>query len=136
MLIVESTITVTLSSNGCDVLSGRWVDVYTGQTFSDPSQLDVDHMVPLANAHRSGGAGWDTARKTAFANYLAIDDALIAVSASANRSKGDSSPDQWLPPVSSSHCRYAVAWIDVKYQWALAVTSAEKSKLEQLLAGC
>lgn len=97
-----------------------------------PDQCDD----PLADAHRSGGAGWDTARKTAFANYLAIEDALIAVSASANRSKGDSSPDQWLPPVSSSHCRYAIAWIDVKYQWALAVTSAEKSKLEQLLAGC
>jgi len=68
--------------------------------------------------------------------HLALGDALIAVSASANRSKGDRSPDQWLPPAASSHCRYAVAWIDVKYQWALTVTSAEKSKLEQLLAGC
>lgn len=136
MLVVESTVTVTLSSNGCDVVAGRWVDVYTAQVFTDPSLLDVDHMVPLANAHRSGGAGWDTARKRAFANYLAINDALIAVSASANRSKGDSSPDQWLPPAGSSHCRYAAAWVDVKYQWALTVTTAEKSRLGQLLAAC
>ena len=128
--------TVALSSDGCDVVAGRWVDIYTGHVFTDPSLIDIDHMVPLANAHRSGGAGWDRARKADFANYLAISDALIAVSASANRSKSDSSPDQWLPPVPSSHCRYAVAWIDVKYQWALAVTSAERSKLEQLLAGC
>ena len=127
---------VRLSSDGCDVVAGRWVDIYTGQFFTDPSLIDIDHMVPLANAHRSGGAGWDRPRKADFANYLAISDALIAVSASANRSKSDSSPDRWLPPVSSSHCRYGVAWIDVKYQWALAVTSAERSTLEQLLARC
>ncbi len=136
MLIIESTVAVTLSSNGCDVVAGRWLDIYTGQTFSDPSSLDVDHMVPLAEAHRSGGAGWDTARKRAFANYLAISDALIAVSAGANRSKGDSSPDQWLPPSATSHCRYASAWVDVKYEWALTVTSVEKSRLAQLLSSC
>jgi len=136
VLVIESTVQVTLSANGCDLVYGRWVDVYTGQVFTDPSLLDVDHMVPLANAHRSGGAGWDTTRKAAFANDLAISDALIAVSAAANRSKGDSSPDQWLPPTASAHCRYATAWIDVKYQWTLTVTSAEKSRLGQLLATC
>jgi hypothetical protein len=98
--------------------------------------LDVDHMVPLANAHRSGGATWDTGRKRDFANYLGISDALIAVSASANRSKSDQSPDQWLPPASSVHCRYATAWIDVKYQWTLTVTSSERDRLQQLLAAC
>jgi len=136
VLIIESTIAVTLSANGCDVVAGRWVDIYTNQVFTDPSLLDIDHMVPLANAHRSGGASFDTARKSAFANYLAIDDALIAVSASANRSKGDNSPDQWLPPNGASHCRYATAWVDVKSQWTLTVTVAEKARLAQLLAAC
>lgn len=136
MLIVESTVQVALSANGCDVAAGRWVDLYTGQVFTDPSLLDIDHMVPLANAHRSGGASWNTARKAAFANYLALEDALIAVSAPANRSKSDRSPDQWLPPAHASHCRYVVAWVDVKYQWALSVTAAEKAALEETLAGC
>ncbi len=81
--------TVTLSGNGCDVVAGRWVDIYTGSVFTDPSLLDVDHMVPLADAHRSGGAVWDAARKAVYANDLALADALIAVSASANRSKSD-----------------------------------------------
>lgn len=49
MLIIESTVRVTLSANGCDVVAGRWVDIYTGQVLSDPSLLDIDHMVPLAN---------------------------------------------------------------------------------------
>ena len=100
------------------------------------SLLDIDHMVPLANAHRSGGHAWDTARRAAFANHLALADALIAVSASANRSKGDRSPDQWLPPAASSHCRYATAWVDVKYHWSLTVTNTEKATLEQLLSRC
>lgn len=104
--------------------------------FTNSSLLDIDHMVPLADAHRSGGAGWDPARKEAFANELALDDALIAVSASANRSKSDRSPDQWLPPEPASHCRYVTAWVDVKYRWVLTVTSAEKTRLEQLLAAC
>lgn len=93
-------------------------------------------MVALADAHRSGGASWDPAQKAAFANDLALADALIAVSASANRSKSDRSPDQWLPPAPASHCRYVTAWIDVKYQWALSVTPAEKATLDSLLAGC
>lgn len=128
--------TVTLSLNGCDVVSGRWVDIYTGQAFTDPSLLDIDHMVPLANAHRSGGAGWDAGQKRDFANHLAITDALVAVSASANRSKSDRSPDQWLPPNGFIHCRYATAWVDVKYEWALTVTSAERDKLQEILTGC
>ena len=136
MLILESTVTVTLSLNGCDVIAGRWTDIYTGQVFTDPSLLDIDHMVPLANAHRSGGAAWDNARKRAFANDLGLADALIAVSASANRSKSDRSPDEGLPPSAGSHCRYAIAWIDVKYQWTLTVTSAEKSRLQDLLRAC
>jgi hypothetical protein len=55
VLIVESTITVTLSADGCDVIAGQWVDIYTSRVFTDPSLLDIDHMVPLADAHRSGG---------------------------------------------------------------------------------
>ena len=93
-------------------------------------------MIPLANAHRSGGAGWDTERKRAFANELGLADALVAVSASANRSKSDRSPDQWLPPATASRCRYAIAWIDVTFQWTLTVTSTERARLQELLAAC
>ncbi len=128
--------TVTLSGNGCDVVAGRWVDIYTGSVFTDPSLLDVDHMVPLADAHRSGGAVWDAARKAVYANDLALADALIAVSASANRSKSDRSPDEWLPPSTASHCRYVTAWIEVKHRWALSVTPAEKAALERVIRTC
>jgi hypothetical protein len=137
VLIAESTVTVTLTLDGCRVVSGRWVDIYTGQSFTDPSALDVDHMVPLADAHRSGGFSWDRTRRQTYANDLALlTDALIAVSASANRSKSDQSPDEWLPPSPASHCRYATAWVDVKYQWSLTVTDTERSTLQSLFARC
>ena len=128
--------TVTLTASGCDVVAGRWVDAYSGAVITDPSTIDIDHMVPLANAHRSGGATWSTTVKRTYANDLELDVALIAVSASANRSKGDRSPDEWKPPATSAWCGYANWWIDVKYRWTLTVTTSEKSALEDMLATC
>jgi hypothetical protein len=49
---------------GCDVTSGEWLDHYTGRTYAVPAEIDIDHVVPLANAWRSGAsaitpsAGW------------------------------------------------------------------------------
>ena len=136
MLIVESTVTVTLSSNTCDVVAGRWVDAYTGAVITDPSMIDIDHMVPLANAHRSGGALWSTTVKQYYANDLELEVALIAVSASANRSKGDRSPDEWKPPATTAWCGYATWWVEVKHRWSLTVTTSEKSALQDMLGTC
>lgn len=55
VLASESKGTVTWDRDGCDVESGQWRDAYTGEVWRDPRDLDVDHMVPLAEAHRSGG---------------------------------------------------------------------------------
>ena len=43
---------------GCNVTTGRWTSVYDGKTFTSAAGMDVDHMVPLANAWRSGAADW------------------------------------------------------------------------------
>jgi hypothetical protein len=81
----------------CRVGGGVWRDPYTGQTFSDPREIDIDHMVPLKNAHQSGGWAWDPDRRRQYANNLTYRWHLVAVSRAANRSKGDRSPDQWKP---------------------------------------
>lgn len=136
VLIVESTVTATLSSDRCAVVAGRWIDAYTGAVITDPSAIDIDHMVPLANAHRSGAARWSTTMKRSYANDLQLDVALIAVSASVNRSKGDRSPDQWRPPAATAWCGYATWWIEVKYRWSLTVTPAERTALQDMLRTC
>ena len=97
VLIAESTVPVTLDAKGCRVVSGRWHDPYTGRVFTDPRRLDIDHFIPLAEVHRSGGHAWTPAQRRQYANDLFHPDTLIAVSASANRSKGDRDPRPLAP---------------------------------------
>ena len=101
-----------------------------------PGDLDIDHFVPLANAHASGGWAWDAATKRAYANDLDDPRHLIAVSASANRSKGKKGPEDWVPDHQPYHCEYAYTWTSIKSRWTLTVTNVEHVKLTSLLATC
>lgn len=120
---------------GCNVTAGRWTSVYDGKTFTDPALMDVDHMVPLANAWRSGAADWTDDRRGDFANDLERPQ-LIAVSAASNRAKGDQDPSTWKPKVTTVWCQYAQDWIAVKSHWKLWVTTAEKAALTDMLETC
>ncbi|MFF5174151.1 HNH endonuclease family protein [Micromonospora sp. NPDC000089] len=121
--------------SGCNVVAGRWSSVYDGKTFTDPSDVDIDHVVPLANAWRSGADDWDDAKRGNFANDLTRPQ-LIAVSLTSNRAKGDQDPSQWKPPNRGYWCTYAEHWVTVKHYWRLTVTSAEKAALGDMLKGC
>lgn len=137
VLIEESSINVTFKTDSnCQVASGQWTGLFTGTQTTDPSSLDVDHMVPLANAHRSGGWEWSAAKKRAYANYLDYTGHLIAVTASANRSKGSRGPDEWKPTDTSYWCQYAIDWSNIKIAWSLTVTSAEQTALRDMLNTC
>ena len=72
----------------CRVETGRWFGVFDGHDLENVGHLDIDHMVPLKNAHLSGAWGWNPTMKEEYANYLEDPDHLIAVSSRANRSKG------------------------------------------------
>ena len=120
---------------GCNVVDGRWTSVYDQRSLSDPADVDIDHMVPLANAWRSGADEWDDDRRGEFANDLTRPQ-LIAVSASSNRAKGDQDPAQWKPPSREFWCTYARDWIAVKHHWRLTVTKDEKAALIDMLETC
>ncbi|BDZ58037.1 uncharacterized protein DUF1524 [Barrientosiimonas humi] len=123
---------VTMSST-CTNLAGTWIDPYSANKFNAASDIDIDHIVPLANAWRSGAAGWSTTRKTQYAN-----DPLVLVSSwdSLNQAKGDKGPEAWKPPLTASHCLYATRWTFTKQKYGLSVTSAEKSALTNMLGPC
>ncbi|MEV4262132.1 HNH endonuclease family protein [Kribbella sp. NPDC049584] len=125
---------VTVDSS-CQPTAGRWYSVYDATYVETSSGVDIDHIVPLAEAWKSGANTWTTARRQEFANNLTIAQ-LIAVSASSNRSKGDQDPSEWQPPNASVHCIYAREWIWVKYTYKLSLQSAEKTALQQMLATC
>lgn len=136
VLIRESRVPVTMAPDGCRVAAGEWQDPYTGRIFTDPGQLDVDHAVPLAEAHRSGAAVWPAARKARYANDLDEADTLIAVASAANRSKGDRDPGRWLPPNVGHRCAYARLWRRVKARWSLDLDPLEAWTLFWIDWGC
>lgn len=117
----------------CTIKSGTWVDPYTLVTFTDPKKLDIDHMVPLANAWRSGANTWSDAERADYANNPLV---VLAVSASENRAKGDKGPEAWKPEASSMNCAYATRWVVIKDTYHLSVTAAEKGALTTMLATC
>jgi len=125
-----------LSPNGCRVLRGEWYDPYTDVIFTDPRRLDVDHLIPLKNAHFSGAASWSKEKKRAYANHLDYYLHLIPVSASENRKKGARGPEGYMPPNEYFHCRYVEAWSAVKLAWGLSSTPSEREAVSGALKGC
>lgn len=119
VLAEESLIKPVISNN--KVVSGKWFDKYTGKYFTNPSDLDIDHLVPLKNAYISGASNWSKKKKNRYYNYLKSDNHLIAVSKSANRNKSDKSPVDWLPPNKEYQCEYVREWFKIKTAWELAI---------------
>ncbi|MGW3627373.1 HNH endonuclease family protein [Streptomyces sp. NPDC000880] len=121
--------------SSCAAVSGTWYSEYDGATWSLASDVDIDHVVPLAEAWRSGASSWTTAQRQSFANDLTRPQ-LIAVTDNVNQAKSDKDPAEWLPPRTAYRCTYARMWVHVKHQWSLSVDSAEKSALQSVLNGC
>lgn len=121
--------------SGCNVVAGRWFSPYDNVSLTDPSEVDIDHVVPLANAWRSGANEWDDDRRGDFANDQTRPQ-LIAVSRRSNRAKGDQDPSRWKPPNREYWCTYAENWVTVKHYWRLLVTQEEKAALAEMMEGC
>ena len=121
--------------SSCAAVSGSWFSPYDGATWFAASDVDIDHVVPLAEAWRSGANSWSTSSRQAFANDLTRPQ-LIAVTDNVNQAKGDQDPSTWQPPVTSYRCTYARMWIADKYYWSLKLQSSEKSALQTMLNSC
>ena len=133
-LVAESLVPVIFETDReCRVATGRWYGAFTGVYVEDPSDLDIDHLVPLKNAHLSGGWSWDAEMKEEYANDLSDPDHLIAVTVSANRSKGAKGPEEWGPPEQSYWCDYATDWTEVKARWELTMTKVESEIVMDML---
>ncbi|MFJ6354819.1 HNH endonuclease family protein [Streptomyces sp. NPDC092046] len=128
VLIAEAIEAPTVAA-GCKLTGGRWISYYDGQEVTDPAKLDIDHMVPLAEAWDSGASAWTPARREAYANDQGAASSLVAVTARTNRSKADQDPAQWMPPAPEATCRYIEEWTADKSRWGL---SADQSEIDTL----
>ena len=136
VLIAEAIVKPKIGPK-CKLTGGKWISSYDGKTITNASQLDVDHMVPLAEAWRSGAWNWTAVQRQAYANDLENSQALIAVTLSTNRSKGDKDPALWLPKIGREDlCEYIKNWIDVKWKYSLSMDVKESNKLQSELVTC
>ncbi|MCD0444224.1 HNH endonuclease family protein [Glycomyces sp. A-F 0318] len=135
VLIAEAVMAPAVAE-GCTITGGQWYSFYDDAYIDNARSLDIDHMVPLAEAWDSGAHSWDKAKRQAYANDLGDAVPLIAVTAKSNRSKSDKDPAEWMPPAEDAACRYAFEWVSVKTRWNLAVDTAEAEALEAIIADC
>ncbi|PGH06876.1 hypothetical protein GX51_02121 [Blastomyces parvus] len=119
----------------CYPSTGSWHSLYDGETWTQASDLDIDHVVPLSNAWKSGAAEWAEAKRRDFANDLE-NPQLIAVTDNVNQEKSDAGPEEWKPPLAAYHCEYASMWVKVKSVYELTITDAEKAALADMLGTC
>ncbi|HET7386651.1 MAG TPA: HNH endonuclease family protein [Nocardioidaceae bacterium] len=130
VLAQESLVNV----HGCNVTRGKWRSYYDHVTTRRSSTFDIDHLVPLAEAWDSGANRWTAGTRTRYANDLGDRRTLVAVSAHANRSKGDRDPADWMPHFGK--CKYTAQWTAVKIRWHLTVNRAEKRALADRASHC
>jgi hypothetical protein len=134
VLITESRVTPTYTSSRCTVRGGKWVSPWDGRTWTNPLDVDIDHHVALAEAWGSGARSWTSTDRRRYANDL-YGPSLNAITDDLNTAKSAYDPGQWLPPLASSRCTYAVYWVQVKYRWRLSIDTAERNKLASILSG-
>lgn len=142
--LTDPAVRASGTGHGCIVDSGVLHDPYTGAetTFtrgaSTSSAVQIDHVVPLADAWRSGANTWTDDQRRAFANNLAN---LLAVKGSINTSKGDKRADEWLPPRAEFRCRYIAIQVTIKANPGpglppLTVSEPERRAMADVLARC
>jgi hypothetical protein len=133
VLIAEADDPVTVG-DGCDLSGGRWFSYYDRVSWTDPGRIDIDHLVPLAEAWDSGARRWRTSTRRAYANDLGDRRSLVGVTDSVNQSKADRDPGEWMPEY--GRCRYVRQWVAVKHRWRLSVDRAERRALASLASDC
>ncbi|MGM9337645.1 GmrSD restriction endonuclease domain-containing protein [Streptomyces murinus] len=119
----------------CQPSSGTWYSVYDDTTVTTVAKATIDHMVPLAEAWRSGADTWTADQRKAFGNDLK-DPQLLIASESSNSSKSDSGPADWKPTNHAFWCTYSKDYVHIKSVWKLTTTDKERTALSSMLDTC
>ena len=123
----------------CNVVSGSFIEPYTGEykSFSSRSEIgkgvQIDHIVALSDAWQKGAQYMDKSIRY----QIATDPLnLVAADASANMTKSDGDAATWLPPNKPFRCQYVARQVSVKYKYGLWVSEAERDAIAKVLETC
>jgi putative cell wall-binding protein len=133
-VLMRDSAVPTTHHGTCTIDTGSWTSWYDDQAYTNASDLQIDHVVPLEEAWASGARNWTTQTRQDYANDLSFQPHLQAVTAALNESKGDRDPATWMPPAADAQCRYVTDWVEIKYRWSLTVDQAERNALTTDLA--
>ena len=132
-ILQAEAVDFSMNAAGCAVESGEWFDPYTNRTFTNPRDLDVDHVVALADAWVSGAWAWADELLDNFSNDFGN---LNAIAAGENRSKSARGPAGYSPTAAEARCDYLVQYATVKIRWELSITPQDFDVVATGLTGC
>lgn len=112
---------------GTKIVGGHWVCPYSGLRMTHPNQIEIDHIVPLSEAWRSGAQGWPPDKLWAFGR---IEANLVAVSKAINREKSGNDISSWLPKYNTAE--YVANWIQIKSHFGLTMDESEYALIEKV----
>lgn len=137
--ILARDLTDVVRDGACTVTWGVLDDPYTGRVIvfhhgpKTSAQIQIDHIVPLADAWRTGAQQLTVEQRTNLANDPRN---LLAVDGHANTAKSDKDASQWLPPNPAFRCTYVQKQISIKSTYHLWVTPEEKDAMRKVLSNC
>lgn len=134
VLIRDSLTPAQVDPDGCRVVAGDWYSIYDDVTWTDPAEVEIDHVLALGEAHDSGAWEWSPQRMRDFANNTSDPRMLRAVTGTVNQTKGADDPADWLPPNESFVCAYLSEWVGLKASWSLSMDQPEHDTIGNLLA--
>lgn len=141
-LAPSGNVTFKPGTHRCKVLAGTLLyERYTGainyrfDSTDDEyaTDLDIEHVVPLAWVWQHGAQLWPEEHRAAFAN---APDVLFAGDPSQNRQHVDAGPAAWLPANKAYRCAYVTTWVHVLNRWGLWVNPADQQAMERILLRC
>lgn len=124
-------------TRNCVVIAGDFVDPYSGRpvrfTKQKAAEVHVDHVFALAAAWNRGAAAWTPQRRRDFANDPRN---LVVTTASANQSKSDRTPADWLPEAAQGQCLFVDRFVQVAQLYRLPITAGELRVINRVQRRC
>ena len=137
--VLARDLTDIVRQGPCKVMSGDLVSPYTGGEIAfvrgntTSTLVQIDHVVALENAWRTGAQQLTQAERQALAND---PENLFAVDGHSNAQKRSGDAATWLPAATAFRCAYVEHQVAVKAQYRLWVVPAERDAMERVLTTC